>query len=118
MPVETDTSTTTAGGSTTVGATVRDSGPGGQPRTLDVFLFVQSSKFTHSGTLPNPFQADIERLCVWWKDVLLPAGGQLQFSYRLTRRAGNAYEGPAEATLTVCDRSANPLFLNKRFTVT
>jgi hypothetical protein len=119
MPVETDPSTTTSGGGTTVGATVRETGPGGTAHTLDVFLHVQSSKFTHAGAPLGAFQVDTDRLSVWWKDQALPAGGQFNVAYRITRKPGNAYEGPAEATITVCDRSAlSPVFLVKRFTVT
>jgi hypothetical protein len=118
MPVSTTTSTNTAGGSTTVAATVSDTGPGGQPRTIDVYMHVQSSKFTHGGTPINAYMADAQRLCIWWKDQLLPAGGQLIFSYRLIPRAGVEFEGTTEATVTVCDRSASPLFLVNRFTVT
>ena len=56
MPVDTDPSTTTSGGGTTVGATVRETGPGGTAHTLDVFLHVQSSKFTHAGAPLGAFQ--------------------------------------------------------------
>lgn len=118
MPVSTTTSTNTSGGSTTVGATVSDTGPGGLARTIDVYMHIQSSKFTHGGTPATAHMADASRLCVWWKDQLLPAGGTLNFSYRLMPRPGVEYEGSTEATVTVCDRSASQLFLVNRFTVT
>lgn len=117
MPVSTTTSTTTSGGSTTVAATVDNSGPGTTARTIDVYMHVQSSKFTHGGTPVNAHMADSLRLCVWWKDQILPAGGTLTFSYRVIPRPGVEFEGATEATVTVSDRSTNQLLLVNRFSV-
>lgn len=60
---------------------------------------------------------DAKRLSVWWKDQSLPAGGTLNFAYAIRPRAGEAFEGPAEGVLVVCDRSKNKLFLVRRFCI-
>jgi hypothetical protein len=118
MPIETDPSSSTTGGTTTVGATVRDGGPGGLPRTIDVYLHVQSSKLTQKAPPSgSPHAVDSKRLSVWWKDKTLPAGGTLSFTYKLEPKPGVANEGPSEATLVVCDRGASKAFLVQRFCV-
>lgn len=125
MPVETDTSTTSSGGTTTVGATVRDGGPGGMSRTVDVYLHIQPSKFVQVAAPAGAHAVDANRLSVWWKDQALPAGGTLNFSYQIRPRGGSEcagstgeeFEGSTEGTLVVCDRSANKLFKVHRFCV-
>jgi hypothetical protein len=125
MPIETDTSTTSSGGTTTVGATVRDGGPGGTMRTVDVYLHIQPSKFVQVSAPATAHMVDANRLSVWWKDQALPAGGTINFSYDIRPRdssdcsasTGEEFEGSTEGTLVVCDRGANKLFLVRRFCV-
>lgn len=117
MPVETETSTTSSGSTTTVGATVRDGGPGGMKRTLDVFLHIESAKYVQVSAPSGAHAVDADRLSVWWKDLSLPAGGTLSVSYAIKPRPGVAFEGPAEGVLVVCDRSKSKLFLVRRFCI-
>lgn len=120
MSVDTSTSTSSSGSTTTVGATVRDSGgPGGGDRIVDVHLLIEPAKMTHVATgspSPTPTAHDSNRLSVWWSDLTLKKSGKLDFTYKVTRRSGNAFEGAVEGTLVVSDRSKGTLYV-KRFSL-
>ncbi len=120
MSVETSTSTTSAGSTTTVGATVRDGGgPGGGDRIVDVHLLIEPAKMRHypvGSPSPTPTAHDSNRLAVWWTDLTLKADGALSSKYKVRRKPGSAYEGAVEGTLIVSDRSKETLYV-KRFSL-
>jgi hypothetical protein len=120
MSVETSTTTSTSGSTTTVGATVRDpGGPGGKSRYVDIHLLIEPAKAEHAGPgSPSPTETDHDsaRLAVWWKDQKLAAGGKIDVTYKIARKSGDAYEGAIEGTLIVSDRSKDKLYV-KRFSL-
>lgn len=122
MPVETDTSTSTSGGTTTVGADVRDGpGPGGKKRELDVYLHIDPAKLEQvsapTGPAADELRVDKDRLSAYWKKVVLPAGGSLSFSWRVKKRSGDAFEGASDGLLVVADRATKGTFIVRRFCI-
>lgn len=119
MSVETSTSTSSSGTTTTVGATVRDTAGPGLPRKIDVYLLIEPSKLKHvtpGSPVPKPTAHDKDRLAVYWKGLTLSGYGELKFTYKLKRKPGDAYEGAVEGTLIVCDRDDDVIYV-KRFSL-
>lgn len=113
MPIRTETGSTTSGGTTTVGAVIKDDGPGGLPRYVDVYLHIESAKLVQAAAPVGATVVDKDRLSVWWMDKLLPGLGSFKVHYALHPRLGNAFEGGSTGTLTVVDRSTKEMVVQR-----
>lgn len=130
MPVETESSTSTSGGSTTVGATVRDGGgPGSPSKTVDISLHLEPAKLeqvsspsnatwlTSSGTASVTPVVDKDRLSAFWKDVKVGSSSPIELTWQVKNRSGSAFEGASDGLLVVTDRSTGGQFIVRRFCI-
>lgn len=116
MSVTTSTSTSSSGSTTTVETEVRDSGgPGTDAHLIDVFMHFDSSKLKLLGKpSPKPTVHNKAKLMCWWQGLELDGASKtkkkLRFKYKVTRRPGAAFKGPAEGTIVIFDQTKGKMY--------